>query len=136
MLYRLLFTQDNPLRALIPETNAKNHQKQADPENKATDFNIIFKAELAANAYTEIVDAVNKQRIENNGPTAATDYLKIVPKVEVTVDSIKRYYREFQDSDKDAETVWVLNAAADVMRGLVQEAKLFTRFTLCLTKHA
>ena len=68
--------------------------KQADPGHKATAFYIRFKAELAANAYTEVVYAVNKERMEKNGPIAATNDLKIVCKVEVTVDSLKKYYQE------------------------------------------
>ncbi|KAF6222663.1 hypothetical protein HO133_000710 [Letharia lupina] len=109
--------------------------KQADAEHKATAFYIRFKAELAANVYTEVVYAVNKERMEENGPIAATDDLKIVCKVEVTVDSPKKYYQEFQDSAKDAEIVWDLSFAADVTRDLMQEATVFTRFTPCLTKH-
>lgn len=109
--------------------------KQADAEHKATAFYIRFKAELAANVYTEVVYAVNKERMEENGPIAATDDLKIVCKVEVTVDSPKKYYQEFQDSAKDAEIVWDLSFAAGVMRDLMQEATVFTRFTPCLTKH-
>lgn len=49
--------------------------KQADPEHKATAFYIRFEAELAANAYTEVIYAVYKDRMESNGPIAATNDL-------------------------------------------------------------